>query len=77
MAVPPATVQVPSQKSLAPSVTSIANGKDDEMIPGAVHISPVTFTLWLRKTSARRSSDEDCATNHRLKWDPMPVIKLF
>ena len=44
MAVPPAPVQVPSQRPLAPSVasvTSVANDKgDNEMIPGAVYRSP-------------------------------------
>ena len=42
--VPPAPLRVPSQRSLAPSVTSVtsvANDKgDNEMIPGAVHKSP-------------------------------------
>ena len=40
MAVPPTPVRVPSERLLAPSitsVTSVANDKDDnEMIPGAV-----------------------------------------
>ena len=44
MAVPPAPVRVPSQRLLAPSVTSVtsvANDKgENEMIPGAVHRSP-------------------------------------
>ena len=44
MAVPPAPVRVPSQRSLAPSVasvTSVSNDKsDNEMILGAVHRSP-------------------------------------
>ena len=44
VAVPPAPVRVPSQKSLAPSVasvTSVANNKaDNEIILGAVHRSP-------------------------------------
>ena len=43
VAAPPAPVRVPSQRSLAPSVasvTSVANDKGDEMIPGAVHRSP-------------------------------------
>ena len=41
VAVPPATVQFPSQRSLAPSVTSVANDKgDNEMIPGAIHKYP-------------------------------------
>ena len=42
--VPLALVRVPSQRPLAPSVTSVtlvANDKNDnEMIPGAMHISP-------------------------------------
>ena len=44
MAVPPATIRVPSQRPLASSVasvTSVANDKgDNEMILGAVHRSP-------------------------------------
>ena len=44
MAVPPIPVRVPSQRSLAPSVTSVtsvANDKDDnEIIPRAGHRSP-------------------------------------
>ena len=41
MAVPPAPVRVPSQRSLAPSVASVANDKgDNEMILGAVQRSP-------------------------------------
>ena len=41
MAVPPTPVQVPSQRPLAPSVTSVANDKsDNEMIPRAAHRSP-------------------------------------
>ena len=44
VAVPPAPVQVPSQRSLTPSVTSgtsVANDKgDNEMIRRAVHRSP-------------------------------------
>ena len=44
MALPPAPVRVPSQRSLAPSVasvTSVANDKgDNEMILGPVHRSP-------------------------------------
>ena len=40
MAVPPAPVRVPSQRPIAPSVTSVANDKgDNEMVPGAVHRS--------------------------------------
>ena len=41
MAVAPAPVQVPSQRPLAPSVTSVANDKgDNEMTLGPVHRSP-------------------------------------
>ena len=43
MAVPPASVRVPGQILLAPSVasvTSVANDKGDEMILGVVHMSP-------------------------------------
>ena len=44
VAVPPAPARVPTQRPLAPndtSVTSVANDKgDNEMILGAVHISP-------------------------------------
>jgi hypothetical protein len=41
VAVPPVPVRVPSQRPLAPSVTSVANDKgDNEMIPGAVRRSP-------------------------------------
>ena len=31
----------------------------------------MAFTLWLRKTSAKRPSDECCVTSHHLKWDPL------
>ena len=41
VAVPPAPVQVPIQRPLAPSVASVTNDKgDNEMIPRAVHRSP-------------------------------------
>ena len=30
------------------------------------------FILWLRKTSARRLSDEEYATSYRLEWGPVP-----
>ena len=43
VAVPPAPVRVPSRRPLAPSiasVTSVANDKGDNEIPGAVHRSP-------------------------------------
>ena len=82
-----APVRVPSQRPLAPSVTSVKlvdNDKgDNEMILGAVHRSPGICltaeenldTLRLRKTSARRQSDEVCATSHRLKWGPKIKMK--
>ena len=58
VAVLPAPVRVLSQRPLAPNVASVmsfANDKgDNEMILGAVHKS----ALQLRKTSARRPSDE-------------------
>ena len=44
---------------------------DNEMMPGAVH-ELLAFTVWLRKTSAKRPSDEGCANSHRLKWSPLP-----
>ena len=41
VAVSPDPVRIPSQKPLAPTVASVANGKgDNEMILGAVHRSP-------------------------------------
>ena len=41
VAVPPAPARVPSQRSLAPSVSTVANDKDNnEMIPRAVHRCP-------------------------------------
>ena len=45
------------------------------MKPEAVHRSPSIFLKneqTLEKTSARRSSDEGCATIHSLKWGPLP-----
>ena len=46
VAVPPAPVQVPSQRPLALSVAAVANDKGDiKMILGAVHRSPgICFT---------------------------------
>ena len=41
VAISPAPIRVPSQRPLVPSVASVANDKgDNEMILGAVHISP-------------------------------------
>ena len=62
MAVPPAPAWVPSQRALAPSVTSVTHDKgDNEMILGAVHRSSgicLTAEENPQKTSARRPSDE-------------------
>ena len=77
VAVSPAPVRVPSQRSLAPSVasvTSVANDKDDnEMILGAVHRSPgicLTAEENLRKPQLgdRLMKGLSC----RLKWSPFP-----
>ena len=72
MAVPPAPVQVPSQRPLAPSVasvTSVANGKgDNEMILGAVYTDALCFlqhreydskkiTLQFTKTQCSKQSE--------------------
>ena len=48
VAIPPAPVRVHSQRPLAQSVASVAKDKGDLL----------AFALWLRKTSARRRSDE-------------------
>ena len=56
VAVPPAPVRVPSQRSLASSVTSVVND-DNEMILGLC-TDLLAFALQLRKTSARRPSDK-------------------
>ena len=59
-----ASVRVPDQRPLAPSVTSVTNDKgDNEMILGAVHRSPgICLTAEenskLQKTSAKGPSDE-------------------
>ena len=55
-----APVRVPSQRPLAPIVTSNDIG-NNEVIPGAVHRSPGIYLRaekTFRKTSARRQSDE-------------------
>ena len=53
--------RVPSQRSLDPSVMSVANDKgDNEMIPGDVHRSPGICLITeenVTKTSARKPSD--------------------
>ena len=59
VAMPPARVWVPSQRSLAPSVASVTNDKgDNEMIPGAVLFHLPYSWGKPQKTSARRPSDE-------------------
>ena len=46
MAVPPVPARVLSQRQISPSVTSVTNYKgDNEMIPGAVHISPSIYLI--------------------------------
>ena len=75
MTVPPAPVRAPSQRPLARVSRRSANDKgDNEVKPGAVHRSPgICLTAeenpW--KASARRPSDEGCATSHSLKWDTL------
>ena len=39
VAVPPAPIQVSNQRTFVPSITSVANDKDKEIL-GAVHRSP-------------------------------------
>ena len=75
---PPAPVRVPSQRPLAPnvsSVKSVANDKgDNEMILGAVHRSPgicLTVKENPRKPQLGNSPMKGCATSHRLKWGPL------
>ena len=62
VAVPPAPVRVPSQRSLAPSVasdTSVANDKgDNAMILGVVHSSPGICLIQLR-SNPRKPQLED------------------
>ena len=78
MAVPPAPVRVPSQRPLAPSVTSVANDKgDNEMICTQISWHLPYSCGKPRKTSARRLSDEGCATSLRLKWGPLPSNEIF
>ena len=80
MAVPPAPVWVPSQKPLAPSVTSVADKGDNEMIPGTVHRSPGIY-LTAEKNPGNHSYEtvrlRGCATSHRLKWDPFLQMRLI
>ena len=58
MAVPPAPVQVPGQKPLASSVTSVANDKgDNEMISGAVHWSPGPVVHGAMEAAAKKVSN--------------------
>ena len=58
---PPALVRIPSQRPLAPNVTSVAKDKgDNEMIPEAVHRSPgICLTAEENPGKpARKQSDE-------------------
>ena len=71
MSMPPASIRVPSQLLLAPSVTSVPSKfVDNEVKLRALHISPIFYRRgnpW--KTSARRLS-EGWVTSHHLKWCP-------
>ena len=60
VAVPPAPVWVPSQRPLAPSVTSVTSVANDKVIMKLSRLCTglLAFALQLRKTSARRPSDE-------------------
>ena len=78
VAVPPAPVRVPSQRPLAPSVTSVTsvtNDKgDNEMILGAVHRSPgicLTTKENPRKYQLGNSLMKGLC-DHHLKWGPFP-----
>ena len=59
--VPPAPVRVPSQRPLAPSitsVTSVANDSgDNEIIPGAVHRSPGIYLAAVENARKRQLRD--------------------
>ena len=61
----PAPVRVPSQRPLAPSVStvkSVANDKgDNEMILGAVHRSPGICLIMLWTSAMEYYSDSDSA----------------
>ena len=74
MVVPSAPVRVPSQRPLAPSVTSVANNKcDNEMILGAVHRSSGIFLTAEENPRKPQLGDrqmKDCTTSPRLKWGP-------
>ena len=79
MAVRSDSVQVPGQRPLAPSFTSVtlvANDNDDnEMIPWAVHRSPgicLTADENPGKLELGDSLIRGCAISHRLKWGPFP-----
>ena len=79
MTVSPAPVQVPDQRTLAPSVTSVmsvANDKsDNEMILGALHRFPgicLTAEENPGKPQLGPRLVKGCATSHRLKWEHFP-----
>ena len=79
VAVPPAPVRVPSQRSLAPSVASVAsvaNDKgDNDMILEVVHRSPgncLTAVENPRKPQLRDGLMNGLSDQYRLKWGPFP-----
>ena len=79
LAMPPASVRVPSQRPLAPSIASVMsvdNDKgDNETILGTVHISPgfcLTAEEKPRKPQLGDRLMKRLWTSHRLKWDPFP-----
>ena len=53
-----------------PLVSCQSDKGDNVLNTGDVHRSP-EFSLRLRKTLARKPSDEGCATSHGLKWGPL------
>ena len=53
------------------SLLSANNKGDNEVKLRAMHRS-LSIYIMAEKTSARRSSDKDCATNQHLKWGPLP-----
>ena len=61
MTVPPASVRVPIPRSFVSNVTTVLSVSTDIL----------AFNLCLRKTPARRLSDEDCAATYHLKWVPL------
>jgi hypothetical protein len=79
VAVPPAPVQVPSQRPLAPSValvTLVTNNKgDNEMILMAMHRFPGICLTAEENPRKRQLGDrltKGCVTSHCLKWGAFP-----